>query len=702
MSRSPYRACLSLCLLVGVVALGVVLASTGVAASPLADDDSAVATITGGNDNASANTTTPPHENPATVSESGNPDQVAGYLSSQLSGLLGDSTLNLSEGQYDQARAVLGDDYNETLQQYVEVSGDADSDTVESLRTARNNTRSLIELREEFEQTRSEYEAAVAAGNTSRARRFARELTRLAEQIDSISVQLTDEYADIENATGQELEGQETIRLVQETTAEEAQAATTAQLRRTRLQAELNTTRFSFYNPAQLTGQLQTANGTPIRNESVTITVGSRVHTVSTSNAGTFSLTYRPVSASLTTSAFPVSYLPADDSVYLESNATVTGSIMRQTPTTVSVEVPNRTIEYGTPFLVTGRAYAGENTSLGDVPIVATVAGQQVGTTTTAPNGSFSFDGRLQSPIIASGSQQLRASLPFRNQSLVGSTTTVPVEITPAPTQLTVNTTPPESTTASVTVNGALRLQTGEPLAGQQIDIFVNGTRIGSVQTTATGQYETTLQQSIVDLPPNATISVQFDGGDTALGPSRASAVLTLPTSASAQSSLIAMITAQPALVGGGTILAVVSAGLLIVSLRRESSWLSGEDTVTSPAAQTSSADVYNSQTNSPPSQAQTLLTAAEDALASGDATKAVQIAYSGLRSALADDVAVTGDETHWEFYQKCQSGDVNSLSTVYEITTAYELATFASEPISTQAAEETVTAVSTLVDSEG
>lgn len=703
----------SYCLLVGVVAVGLVLASGGaVAASSSVDSNSnsVVATVTGSGDNVTTNTTTPPHENPETVSETGDPDQVASYLSSQLNGLLGDSTLNLSEGQYDQARALLGDDYNETLQQYVEVSGSTDSETAESFNDARNNTRSLITLRQEFDQTLAAYESAVAAGDSERARELARELARLAEQIDSVSVQLRQEYTDIENATGQKVEEKETIRLIQETSIEEAQAATDAQLVETQIQAKFQTTQFSFTEPAQLSGRIQTANGTPLKNESVTIAIDAREYTISTTATGNFSVTYRPVAAPLTTSTFSVEYLPADNSVYLGANTTVMGSITAQAPTTVSVNASNLTIQYGTPFSITGRISVGEAESVGNLPVVATVAGQQVGTASTTANGSFALSNRLSSPRVSSGVQTLRITLPFENRSLAGSATSVPVTINPASTQLTVNATSTESTPSTISVHGILTLYTGEPLTGQPIEIFVEGNRVDTVQTTTTGRYETTLQPSEIDIPANATISAQFAGGGLALSSSRASTTLALSSSTSdlalssstsGQSSLMSMITNQPALLGGGAVLGLVGVGFLLVSLRRDSAWLSGSDSTTPVDEKTSTTRSSDSPTPVSQRPAQTMLTAAKDALESDNPTAAVQIAYSGLRSALTEDVDASGDETHWEFYQQCQSSNIGSLSEVYEITATYEIATFASQSVSSQDAEEVVSAVSAIASVE-
>lgn len=703
-SWSPHRACLSSCLLLLIVASGLVLASGGVGVSAAVDSGGNVniATVSGGNANVTTNTTTPPHENPETVSETGDPDQVSRYLASQLDGLLGDSSLNISEGQYDQARGILGDNYNKTLQQYVDISdGTADTETAESFEAARDNTRSLITLREEFDRKLAAYEAAVAAGNTTRARELARELARLADQIDSVSVQLNKEYAEIENATGQNLEGQETIRLIQEETAEEAQTATDAQLTRTEIQAAFNTTQFSFTDPAQLTGQLRAVNGTPLSNRSVTLVVGTQEYTVTTTEAGNFSLTYQPISIPLTATTFPVDYVPADDSVYLGSNTTAAGTIATQTPTTLSASTTTSTIQYGTAVPITGTITIGDNASVGGLPVVATLSGEQVGTATTMDNGSFALTGSLPSPTVAPGTQTLRVSLPFENRSVAGATASVPVEITAAPTRLTLNATASESPTTTLRIQGALTLQTGEPVAGQPVNVIVNGRRVDSLRTTANGQYETTVQPAVADTPANATVSVQFEGETVALNSAEASTTIALSAASTSASSPISLLTSQPLLIGGGTAAGLVGLGFLVFSVRRRLPWLSDADSTPSTPDQSSSTQPTGSTATRSQHQVHSMLSAAEDALVSGEHTTAVQIAYSGLRSTLTEDVDATGDETHWEFYHQCQSSDVEAIPEIYDITTTYEVATFASQSVSHQDAEDAVTAVSAIVDAE-
>jgi len=64
------------------------------------------------------------HERPEAAGESGDLQALQRWLDGRLSGQLESSTVALSEGEYERARAMLGDDYDERLDQYVDVAGE--------------------------------------------------------------------------------------------------------------------------------------------------------------------------------------------------------------------------------------------------------------------------------------------------------------------------------------------------------------------------------------------------------------------------------------------------------------------------------------------------------------------------------------------------------------------------------------------------
>lgn len=678
-----------------------VMAAGGVAAAPSPHSAAGgVETVGGTGGNVSTNSSTPPHENPDVVSEEGDPDQVASYLSSQLDSYLSGSTVNLSAGEYEQARAILGDEYNETLQQYVDVQGDSSADTAaESYQSARTNTQELIALREEFAETRDSYEAAVAAGNTARARTLARELATLANQIDDVSVKLEGDLAEIENATGQEIEAQDSVRTIRLSTTETAANATTTQLVATRLIAQLNPTTFSFADPSQLSGQLRTANGTPVANETITLMMGADSYAVSTSATGNFSLRYRPTTLSTTATTVPVRYQPADDSPYLGSNTTAVGALTEQTSATVAVTADNYTAQYGTVFPISGTVTVGTNATVGGLPVVATAAGQQLGVTRTHGNGSFTIAGTLPSTAITPDRYTLQISLALEDSAIAGATQSVTLQLRPAQTQLTVNTTPPQTTDTTVPVTGTLSLQSGTPLESQTVGIYLNGSRVDTVETGPGGQYTTTLTPTSLDNTTNATLTARFDGQGTNLVSSEAATSFTVPRGATQSGPL--PVSGRLLLAGGVGIAGALGILIFVVFPQWRPAWL----TTTEPASPDSSDTTPASETSDPTttsvSQTDVALTTAEERLAEGDSAAAVQLAYSGLRSALSDDLNGGATDTHWEFYQRCEAHGIDSLPQIKQLISVYETTMFAPTPVSDQDAAAAVRAVSTILSAE-
>jgi len=63
-------------------------------------------------------------ENPDSVSDGEYSDETAAWLARTMGGQLENSSIALSNEQYEQAQSVLGDDYDKRLEQYVDVAGD--------------------------------------------------------------------------------------------------------------------------------------------------------------------------------------------------------------------------------------------------------------------------------------------------------------------------------------------------------------------------------------------------------------------------------------------------------------------------------------------------------------------------------------------------------------------------------------------------
>ena len=695
--------------MVGALAVGLMAGSAGAAGPSTSVQNVDVAsTVTGGN--LTGENTTTPHEDPETVAEDGDTEQLASHLSGRLGTLLGGSTRNISAAEYEQARSLVGDEYDDVLSQYVTVAGETgQEDSAQSFATVQNDTAELIELREEFDTTRAEYEEAVAEGDTQRARQLARELTRLATEIDGVAVRLDENLQNIENATGSDLSSvQNDIDTVQLETTETANTATQAELTRTNITATATPSTFSFQNATQLTGTLRTANGTPISNEAVTIQVGERSYEVETDAEGNYTLTYQPVFLPTNATSVPVAFQPTDTSPYLGANTTAPAQITGQTATTLTVANESITGNYQTPIQVTGTVTLGDNVTVAGVPVVLLLDGQQIGTGETQSDGQVVLTGAVPAET-ASGTAPLELRVPLTGTAVTSSNIATTAEITPIDTQMSLEATVTEDTEATpreAVLTGNLTLADGSPVTGQSLGVFVGDRQIETVTTAADGSYQTTVTATEFDDGTDSpTVRVAFTGSETHLASSEATAIINLPTASQTSSTDSSGVSLQQ--------LAGVGVGLLLLGIvlalgARVTGWDPRDrlrPSSASPTPATDDAPPTTDPSGEPSVQttrSQQLLDEAATALAAENTTVAVQLAYGSLRAALQTQVDTSEPTTHWEFYDRCQDADIESLTETKAVITAYEMATFAQPTVSTERTREVLEQVAAVIDQGG
>jgi hypothetical protein len=84
------------------------------------------------------------------------------------------------------------------------------------------------------------------------------------------------------------------------------------------------------------------------------------------------------------------------------------------------------------------------------------------------------------------------------------------------------------------------------------------------------------------------------------------------------------------------------------------------------------------------------LIDRAQSALDAGDPDAAVQLAYAAFRAHATGGVA-NAPQTHWELYEQWQTTDHDESNQVYQLTTAYEQATFAPDSVSVETAQTVI-----------
>lgn len=643
-------------------------------------------TLSGSIPFAQENNSTVRHEDPDRVNQRGDLENVEGWLAGQLTERLSRSSIQLSQGQYDAARQMVGEDFRERYGQYVDVAGETGDDSAastepaEQFESAQENQQAYTDSVQDYRETYDQYRDAKANGNQTQARTLARELERHSQSVNERGDALSQNYEAISNRTDANLS--ESQRLIQDIT----QNITDDQLEvrnetfiRTDLTVTARTANVSFTNPLVAQGRLTTENGSTIADRTITFSLADRPLRTRTNETGHFTLTYRPTTLSTNTTTATLRYLPVNESAFLGSNETLSLSVSQVTPT---VRITDHTSEVAYNDTLRVRGSVGvDQTGAPAVPVDISLGGEHLATSQTNENGTFTAT--LTVPAtIPSGTVDLRASLPLRNQALAPANATADLTVRETETNLTMAGTQSDSSTAQF--SGRLVTANGDPIANQRVTITADETALASVQTNGNGRFETTAtvpRHLRDDEETTISVAARFDGAGTNLESAHTLTSLTLSPLGQSQSSIPTVADRVP--MWAILVVALGIGTLVIFAWRRRG--VGGP--VESDESDVSSPSVASNQTSStPPSElSPTLLSLARSKLSDGKPDEAVQTAYAAVRRQLVSRFDSGTAYTHWELYHACQEDGLSEdqLDTLWKLTQTYERAAFDSERVS-------------------
>jgi len=651
-------------LLYSVVGAGVVAGAVG--------QDSGGASPAVAQETATPTNNTTQQENPDEVNEEGDTDAVRSYLAKKLADRLGESSTKISQGQYEQGESLLGDEYDALLDKYVDVEGESgDGSGSDSFEQASENQQEYSNAVQEYNETYQEYTEAKEDGDEARARELARKLNRLEDRVTESNRNVTRSYTELENATGSDLsEARSTISNTTRQVQEQQDEVVSETFVRTNLSVRSNVSTFSFENPATFTGQLTRENGTPVQNETVRIRLGGIARSVKTDGEGRFSLTYRPVRLSRATESISVVYEPADRSVYLGSNASLSLDV---TPVTADLTVSTdvRTATFGDGVSISGRASAN-GTPVPGARVRVTLGGEPVGTAVTGPNGTYQLTVSLPKSVPA-GEATIQSVIVPSDAAVRSNAAKAAIQVEETNVVLTVNVT--QQSGSTVTLSGSLKTADGRAVAGESVELRLDGTTVATVTTRADGTFERSV--SLEDsLSGTVTVRAIYDQPSTNLAKATAQTQFERTRGQDDTPTDAGVPPLSPELLGGG--------GLLLLSLLLIG-WLvrrGGEEPVPDqpPAPADSPAMTNTDVETSIVVQAASLLTA-------GDSEAAIRTLYAAVRNAIGGEDA--SSRTHWEFYTGVsESLDTEAAGTLERLTEAYERAVYSPESLDAEAAE--------------
>jgi hypothetical protein len=627
------------------------------------------------------------HRKPSEVSDESNLSDVESWLASEMVRQLGDS-VDASQQNRERAREIIGNDseYARLAEQYAEVSGENrnESDAENAARFTDLGTiqREFFADVQRYRVTHRQYRNVTERNGTLRTRRLAHELERRTSAVNRTATRLNQIYANLSSPQRDQLDNlTQSIGAIRANVTRTQMAVRNRTLVRTRLSVRAVDSTASFADPAVLAGRLRTADGAPVADENVTLRIGNRTVNATTDRQGRLRVRYRPTLAAAGTRPRTVSFRPANESVYLGSDATVRLQVRQSTP---SVRVSNvtETARYDETLVVNGTVGA-EGVGAPDVPLVVSVGDVRLGQTRTGPNGSFRVESRLPATVSA-GRQDVRVRLALENATasaegpvaLAPTNATASVTVEPTPTELSLT----EVATAeeSVVVSGRLTAAGVGGVGNRTVALQLGGSVVGTTTTNATGHFaaSTSVPSRLLD-GSSVRVGVVHRSSEN-LEAARTNATVTFPSSGRTISNRYLWF-AVAGLLG----LAII--GVAVWRFRSDDERAFDEGS----AGALADADTPVATDRSP----EELLDAARSELADDRFDSAAVAAYAAVRNQLDGDGAASEPRTHWEFYRARRDADAadERLSRLKRLTQTCERAAFAAEPIGEDDAAEVV-----------
>ena len=604
---------------------------------------------------------TPAHRNPDEYSGEGDLDSVQAQLASQLSERLGEGAVQLSDGEYEAAKEYLGDDYRDQLGQYGELTNRTDGESAEDeFENASETQAQLSETVRAYRETKSEYETAYEANEANRSRELARELEALATDADRLGASLRESYERIEAETGTNTSASiaavenvtEEIRTEQETVREQ-------QFEETSL--TLNTTRedISFSEPLIASGELRTADGSPIANRTIRMNVGNRTENVTTDSAGAFTLEYRPTTEPLSTDQLEIAYVPRTQAPYLGDETAVNVSIEQSRPT-VSLDAVSSDVSYEDEAAVAGELTV-DGVPVDNVTLEVVLADYRIGTVNVTEG---EFDGTAPIPADApGGTTSLGVELPFADRALAATADRANVTVSETESRLSIDEIAADQRT--VTIAGTFGTPDGDGIAGEPVRIRIGDSTVGTATTREDGTFGATVTVPDSVGTGDLTVTAVYDGDRSNLESATDDAVVAVRGSGAGLS--------QSVLLAGGLLVLLAAAVGVWWYRRYRGDEFAGRGY--SGSGRTADGTTSGRSPETSVDAVEPLLERANDQLSSGRPDEAVRTGYAAVRRALTSQLDERDALTHWEFYRTYR--DAVDDDSLYDITREYERAVF-------------------------
>jgi len=662
--RRPVEAALAVgaaALLVGTAAIGGI--------SPLASEPGATANVTDGG--------VVRHENPERVEAAATDlDGASRRLARSLGLRLNASAAALGDEEFDAAAARLGDDYRADaarLAALAEATEDADDDEIAAaFRAAGERQRAAVDDAERFRELYTDYQQARAAGNDTRARELAGQLTTQAEELNRTAAALRESYGALEPVN--ESRADRAQRQINQSIARVERLAGNARestYTETRLTARAVDATGSPTDPLAVTGRLTTANGTALANRTVVVGPGADPATVETNATGGFTASYRPTALDRGPRSLPVAFRPAGTGGYLGSEAAVDVTVAA-VPATLTLDRVPATANASAPGVVAGRVTVDGAAAAG-VPVAVRLGDRELATARTDAEGRF--EARVAPPLaVPAGRTPLTVVAGSATGPVARDSAERSLRITPVEPRLTLSASRADERTLDV--GGRLRTA-ADPVAGRSVLVRADGEPLGLLVTDDEGRFagELALPSAPASRWSGATVTVTARFAPDATHLAAAGGETTVRFDSGAARAVDALPRTPLVALGAAAVLLAGAA----LAVRRTRSDEDDEPTATADEAPTAT----EPPSDDGPPTAETLARAT--GLAGDAPRRAAALGYAAVRARLAAEGGVADGRalTHWEFYRACEDGlDDETRDRFRRLTELYERATYTDRPL--------------------
>lgn len=599
---------------------------------------------------------------------------------------LEESALQLSEGDYEQAREALQGQRGE-LEGLVEAA--ATTDGTGEIATAYGRLRAtqqdLADEREAYVESRDAYREAREVGNETGARLQARALEDHLARIEQLHAATLEGYARLSNVT--EYDFARAVEQTNETVAETRSEVATVREEtfvETTLSVTAATGSVSYHDPLELDAQLLDANGDPVAGGELVLEDPGGTTAVTTDENGTAGLTHRPVLLPAGPGTVSVSFRPDPAEPYRSSRASANVTV-GQVDGSLAVGAFPEAVAFGDTLVVTVRATTrGERVA--GVPFDLWVGDVTAGNA-TGPGGTATLSTTVPAEL-AVGEQSVAVGAPGGNTAVAFDDVSGSLAVRESETTLDVQANRLGS--GAVELSGRLTTADGAPVSNQSVVLSLGGERTVAVVTDESGRYGLT-----VDDPPG--ISFEAVASYTAAETNLESADGTSMVAAGGGDSGVerwvpwfdtladAPLVALAAVAAAG--LLALAGGVALLVRRR------GRPDLVTP-------DRVDGTPESATEPGERLRTAREDLeLRPGAATR---LAYLVARRELEGEVDGPEAATHREFLAACASDGVDeeTLGDIATLTRCHERAAFGPDAVGPSTAEVAVETAERLVAS--